>query len=383
MKKIILYPHGGSGNRGCEAIVRGTKKILDNYELELFSSEIQQDLDVNLNEICEVRKERKEINRLSLNYLKAFISYNLFNDKAAFDKITFSHVIQASKNSISLSIGGDNYCYGDPQYIYLVNREMKKNGTKTVLWGCSVEEQKITSNMKKDLESYNLIVARESITYDSLIKINKNTVLYPDPAFQLPVEKLPLPKEFKENNTVGINISPMIIDNENESGVTLKNYIKLIQYIIDYTDMQIALVPHVIWSFNDDRKPLDLLYSMFKESGRVVKLEGYSACKMKGYISRCRFFIGARTHSTIAAYSTCVPTLVVGYSVKAKGIAKDIFGTFENYVIPVQSLKDENDLTIAFKWLLDNESEIKSHLNQFMPEYCARALEAKREIDKL
>lgn len=383
MKKIILYPHGGSGNRGCEAIVRGTKKILDNYELELFSSEIQQDLDVNLNEICEVRKERKEINRLSLNYLKAFISYNLFNDKAAFDKITFSHVIQASKNSISLSIGGDNYCYGDPQYIYLVNREMKKNGTKTVLWGCSVEEQKITSNMKKDLESYNLIVARESITYDSLIKINKNTVLYPDPAFQLPVEKLPLPKEFKENNTVGINISPMIIDNENESGVTLKNYIKLIQYIIDYTDMQIALVPHVIWSFNDDRKPLDLLYSMFKESGRVVKLEGYSACKMKGYISRCRFFIGARTHSTIAAYSTCVPTLVVGYSVKAKGIAKDIFGTFENYVIPVQSLKDENDLTIAFKWLLDNESEIKSHLNQFMPEYCARALEVKREIDKL
>lgn len=383
MKKIILYPHGGSGNRGCEAIVRGTKKILDNYELELFSSEIQQDLDVNLNEICEVRKERKEINRLSLNYLKAFISYNLFNDKAAFDKITFSHVIQASKNSISLSIGGDNYCYGDPQYIYLVNREMKKNGTKTVLWGCSVEEQKITSDMKKDLESYNLIVARESITYDSLIKINKNTVLYPDPAFQLPVEKLPLPKEFKENNTVGINISPMIIDNENESGVTLKNYIKLIQYIIDYTDMQIALVPHVIWSFNDDRKPLDLLYSMFKESGRVVKLGGYSACKMKGYISRCRFFIGARTHSTIAAYSTCVPTLVVGYSVKAKGIAKDIFGTFENYVIPVQSLKDENDLTIAFKWLLDNESEIKSHLNQFMPEYCARALEAKREIDKL
>lgn len=383
MKKIILYPHGGSGNRGCEAIVRGTKKILDNYELGLFSSEIQQDLDVNLNEICEVRKERKKINRLSLNYLKAFISYNLFNDKAAFDKITFSHVIQASKNSISLSIGGDNYCYGDPQYIYLVNREMKKNGTKTVLWGCSVEEEKITSNMKKDLESYNLIVARESITYDSLIKINKNTVLYPDPAFQLPVEKLPLPKEFKENNTVGINISPMIIDNENESGVTLKNYIKLIQYIIDYTDMQIALVPHVIWSFNDDRKPLDLLYSMFKESGRVVKLEGYSACKMKGYISRCRFFIGARTHSTIAAYSTCVPTLVVGYSVKAKGIAKDIFGTFENYVIPVQSLKDENDLTIAFKWLLDNESEIKSHLNQFMPEYCARALEAKREIDKL
>ena len=55
-------------------------------------------------------------------------------------------------------------------------------------------------------------------------------------------------------------------------------------------------------------------------------------------------FIGARTHSTIAAYSSGVPTLVVGYSVKAKGIAKDLFGTEENYVLPVQALKEENNL---------------------------------------
>ena len=42
---------------------------------------------------------------------------------------------------------------------------------------------------------------------------------------------------------------------------------------------------------------------------------------IKGYISRCELFIGARTHATIAAYSTGVPTLVLGYSVKARGIA--------------------------------------------------------------
>lgn len=383
MKKIVLYPHGGSGNRGCEAIVRGTKKILDDYDLQLFSSGVQQDIDVHLNDICSVNEERKEIKRISFNYLKAFFSYHILNDKSAFDKVTFSNVIQASKNTISLSIGGDNYCYGDQQYIYLVNREAKKNGAKTVLWGCSVEKKNITESMKKDLESYDLIVARESITYDSLIKINCHTVLYPDPAFQLPIEKLPLPKEFSEDNTVGINISPMIIDNENQSGMTLKNYIQLIQYIIDHTNMQIALIPHVIWNFNDDRKPINLLYDMFKESGRLVKIDGYSASKMKGYISRCRFFIGARTHSTIAAYSTCVPTLVVGYSVKAKGIAKDIFGTFDNYVIPVQSLQNECDLTNSFKWLMENETKIKNHLKEFMPQYCAKALEAKREIDKL
>ena len=81
------------------------------------------------------------------------------------------------------------------------------------------------------------------------------------------------------------------------------------------------------------------------------------------------FFIGARTHATIAAYSSGVPTLVVGYSIKAKGIAKDIFGTYENYVVPVQNLKLENDLLDNFKWIIKNEKSIKNHLNQVIYSY--------------
>ena len=74
-------------------------------------------------------------------------------------------------------------------------------------------------------------------------------------------------------------------------------------------------------------------------------IEDHNAMELKGYIARCRFMVVARTHASIAAYSTQVPTLVVGYSVKARGIAKDIFGTEENYVIPVQSLTKESELT--------------------------------------
>lgn len=65
-----------------------------------------------------------------------------------------------------------------------------------------------------------------------------------------------------------------------------------------------------------------------------------TAAQYKSIISRCDMFIGARTHATIAAYSTCVPTLVIGYSVKSKGIAKDIFGTDEGLVIPVSEITD-------------------------------------------
>ena len=147
--------------------------------------------------------------------------------------------------------------------------------------------------------------------------------------------------------------------------------------------MQIALITHVVWNNNDDRKPLNELYEYFKGTKRVIMINDGNCMELKGYISRCRMFIGARTHATIAAYSTCVPTLVIGYSVKAKGIAKDIFGTYENYVLPVQSLKNENDLINAFEWLSENEENIRKYLEKFMPDYKMKALESKKEIEAL
>ena len=78
----------------------------------------------------------------------------------------------------------------------------------------------------------------------------------PDPAFYLPIEKIELPSNFKSKNTVGINLSPLILEKEKEEGCILRNYEKLIEYIIDYTGYQVALIPHVIWKSNDDREPL-------------------------------------------------------------------------------------------------------------------------------
>ena len=148
--------------------------------------------------------------------------------------------------------------------------------------------------------------------------------------------------------------------------------------------MNVALIPHVIWEDNnDDRKPSKFLYDKFKYTNRVVLIEDDNCEVLKGYISRCRFFIGARTHSTIAAYSTYVPTLVVGYSIKAKGIAKDIFGTYENYVIPVQNLENKGDLLKSFKWMLDREDSIKDHMNKFIPSYKEKSLDAAKELSKI
>lgn len=366
--KLVLYPHGGSGNHGCEAIVRSTCKITQ-ADITLFSAVPEEDERVGLDTICNIQSDHCSISRFSPQYIKALFQTKIYGDKTAYDRIHFSPVLKAAKTAdYILSIGGDNYCYGVPKFIYLINKEIRKKGGKTILWGCSVEPESIKGEMLEDLLGYTHIIARESITYQAMInKGLKQTVLIPDPAFLLNRIDLPLPKNFIEGNTVGINVSPMIIGHESNKGVTLQNYIELINYIINKTDMQVALIPHVVWSHNDDRIPLNILYDRFKETGRICLIEDHTAEELKGYIARCRFLIAARTHASIAAYSEKIPTLVVGYSVKARGIAQDLFGSYEKYVIPVQSLRGKDDMTIAFKWLQDNESNIKQQLDSIIP----------------
>ena len=216
-----------------------------------------------------------------------------------------------------------------------------------------------------------IIYARESITYDGLVShgITKNVKLYPDPAFKMKMKEVSLPEGFRVENTIGINISPLITNLEQGKGITIKNYEKVIDYILKDTNCTIALIPHVIWKSSDDREALKVLYDKYKNSGRVIMVEAFSAEKIKYIISKCRFLIAARTHASIAGYSTGVPTLVVGYSVKARGLAKDIFGEYEHYTIPVQSLKKENDLLNAFLWMWNKENEIRRYLKIQIPEY--------------
>ena len=235
----------------------------------------------------------------------------------------------------------------------------------------------------KDIARYDLITARESISYETLKAVNPNTILVADPAFVLDSVELPLPEGWKEGNTIGINASPLIMQCAKDGGVAYEAYCRLIERILDTTDATIALIPHVVIENSDDRIPLRSLFEKFASTGRVVLVEDHNCCELKGYISRCRMFIGARTHATIAAYSTCVPTLVLGYSVKSKGIARDIFGTEEHYVLPVQELRDPDELANGFDWLSANEMTVRDHLIKTMPEYKARALLARDAVEEL
>lgn len=389
-KKMLFYTHGGSGNHGCEALVRSSIKILQQKPV-LFSSKVEEDQKYKMDMLANLHSSDTSSfsfwRKLSPAYLIYAFRYHFVTCYASDFSAAAAPVLRRHRACVALSIGGDNYCYdGMIPWLIEQNAFFNKRHIPTVLWGCSIEPELLRdSKIQADLKSYALITAREGITYQALLDagIDRNTHLFPDPAFQLDRVKLPLPKGLAEGNTVGINVSPLIIDNETGNGITIQNYQALIQYILDKTDMQVAFIPHVVWESNDDRKPLSVLYEMFKDTGRVELIDDHNCMELKGYIARCRFFVGARTHATIAAYSSCVPTLVVGYSVKAKGIAKDLFGTYEHYVVPVQLLKEPDDLLREFQWMMQNEEQIRNHLQKIIPEYCAKALDARVEVEKL
>lgn len=384
-KRYFLFGHAGSQNHGCEAIVRSTAALLADHEMVLFSHAADQDQCYHVEKACNlVEKAEVKINRVSFSFIKAYLALKLHRDFEPLNQFFVHSALKLAKNSnAALSIGGDNYCYQGVERYMNYRKHLEQDCVKTVLWGCSVEPSLIDARMRKDLSRYDLITARESITYEALRKINSNVVLAPDPAFTLQREPGNYPEGLGKRPYIGINVSPLIQGLEKSGNITIENYRALAAHILKTTDRDIALIPHVVWAHNDDRIPLGQLYEEFRDTGRVFMVEDQNCMQLKDIISGCEFFVGARTHATIAAYSTCVPTLVVGYSVKARGIARDLFGSEDGYVLPVQQLRDSDDLKNAFQALYTRADEIRTYLTNMMPGYIAGIKAAKEAVERL
>ena len=359
-------------------------------DYKVFSYKANEEYIYEINKIAKIERAGKTYDRGSFYHILSAISRRVFRNNILSFIIKNHKVLKVRKGKIALSIGGDNYCgYGMENMLIYLNKKLNAKGIKTVLVGCSIEPDLLKDKkVIEDMKRYSLITARESITYNALLEagVKDNVKLIPDSAFILDTQECKLPDNFMEGNTVGINVSPLIQRLEKGDNITFRNFENLIQYIIDNTDMNIALIPHVVWNNNNDLEPLTALYDKFKNTNRVCLIDEkktLNCMQLKYVISKCRFIVAARTHASIAAYSSLVPTLVVGYSVKAKGIAKDLFGGYDNYVIPVQGLKDEKDVQKGFQWLQENEKNIKEHLQKIMPEYKNRVYALKEEIEKL
>lgn len=381
--KYFLFNHEGSKNHGCEAIVRGSMNIIENSDgkAEFVLSSYNPSDDEILNNITVKAAKTRDLTKVEK--LIAAVDLKINNSETyALQKMYSPIVSDAEDCDICLSVGGDTYCYGDNHGIQVLTRELKKRGKKTVLWGASIGAEDLSERKLESLRDFDAIFTREPITYELLKEngANDNIYLFSDPAFCMErVEVEPI-DGFTRENTLGFNISPLVASGDPRKKEIAEDFLK---FIFENTTMKVLLVPHVVEENNNDYDFMKPIFEKFEHTGRIAILPpDLEARQYKGYIAGTRFFFGARTHSTIAAYSSGVPTIALGYSVKARGIAKDIFGE-EKYVLDIKAMTNYEELRDEFLKLLENENEIRRELMKSIPLRMRSAMEAGEMLQKI
>lgn len=374
--KYILYGFGGSYNHGGEAIVQTTcemiREVDPNATIILSTHFKEQDEEFALpvdhycvrdTEALQKEKEDGNRNRFTAEVYKEVLS-------------------EIEKDSIVLSVGGDNYCYDNWEKWTIIHQRAKEVGAKTILWSCSIEPSMLSKKMIEHLETFDIIMARECKTYEALLNVGLSNVkkCY-DVAFVLEPREVELPKGFESGNMVAINVSPLVLRREKSQGLITQNIIQCIDYILKNTSYKVLLIPHVLMSADNDVDALSKIKEEYLQDDRVVLFDrNCSANQYKYLISKCKFGIFARTHASIAAYSSLIPSIVLGYSIKSIGIASDL--GMEKYVLPIEQLQD-GSLLVSFQGIMCEEQALKNLLCEKHNEMIEGALKGKEILHEI
>lgn len=379
MKYILPY-HLGSGNRGCEGICRGISKILetDSTQMLLFDMTKQEYIDdrvLGLDKIATLKYKGniyEEIKRSVFKCLKKMGIESAYNDF-----ISDYYLSNLSKDDVFLMTGGDIYCYENGGIIpNLIARKAKQKNIRSVIYCASFQNKFLTNEICEGLKNYDLIITRETISHNLLNKLNIDNTLIPDPAFTLQSVPVQLPEYF-EGKVLGLNFSEFT----NNSAIFLENIKLVVNYCYKH-NIEVCLIPHVFWKYQDDRETMKALKGYFGDKIHYLNTKCMSYLEIRYAISQCSYFIGGRTHSMISAYCESIPAIALGYSNKSIGIARDI-GLPEYTVIDSKNLKSDQDIISSLERLMQEEKLIKKIYRNNMPEYIDRAYAAKQLLDKI
>lgn len=379
----VFYGHGGYGNRGCEAIVRSTAALLrqgtPDLSITLCSQRPEGDRAQMVAGVGRVVSHT--LVPLSWNRLCYALERRMGASRDALDERIQKPVIRAAQRAdLSLSIGGDTYCYNPPRDLYAIDRALSRGSKPFVLWACSIDPERLEDALLDDLRRYTRIYARESITAEALRAKGLPVFSCCDPAFTLPAQEMPLPEGFEPGETVGLNLSPLSLQHAADAKEVEKGAVALVRYLLEHGE-SVALIPHVRWDHDDDLDILRQIKASFATERRVMLVDGdWNAMQLKGLIARLRCLIAARTHASIAAYSSGVPALVLGYSVKARGIRQDLLPDTDGTLLPVQALSQPHQLIEGYEALAENAQRQRLRLKEALPAYTEAVRSAARDL---
>ena len=383
--KYYFPVHLDGGNRGCEGIAKGTAIMLNEPKENLLG----RCRDVELDKRLGIDKYVTLVPLAGLNFFQRLYNFgvavlNKFHLRFGLPFITIKQdphfYAKMKKEDLMLSTGGDMLCYSDNLPSVTSTKYVVSHGHKAILWGCSMGAKNLTPVKEEALRSFSLIYARESLTYDFFKSIGlKNVVCLPDPAFVLEPEEVQLPECFQKGDVIGMNLSNYTVGADDLNTPFGEEVKKFVEYVMTNTNKHLLMVPHVFWPKQEDILVSNAVKESFPQyADRISILDSNSMnyLQIRYVISKCWCFVGGRTHAVVSAYSTCVPAIALGYSIKSRGIAKDL-NQPEQLVIDCVSDIKPNCLVDSFKYLASNYDNLKQNLETIMPDYRKKPFEIR------
>lgn len=169
---------------------------------------------------------------------------------------------------------------------------------------------------------------------------------------------------------------------KSDAGRHVEAWLEVIHWLRAELDANLILIPHVqeLSAKNEDRVLATELQRRLGHDPRVRLAGGdFSASDYKAIISRCDFVVAERMHAALAGLSTGVPTLVIGYSIKAEGILTDLLGqelTQQSALISIQDFLAPGAGLARVQAAWASRAELASHLGLALPTMKARSASA-------
>ena len=207
----------------------------------------------------------------------------------------------------------------------------------------------IKKKAMSSISKASLCMARDKQSLDYVTKNvpqQKNVCECIDVAFFLPYETI---KQDANYVHVGINISALLWNGgytrNNQFGLKCEYQVlvrQLIDYFLNKENVKVHLVPHVVGAERSIENDYAVSYDLWREYNHpnlILAPLALGPIEIKSYIAGLDFFMGARMHATIGAFSAGVPVVPMAYSRKFNGLFLDTLSY--NHMVDMKTMDNE------------------------------------------
>lgn len=383
MNIILANATVANGNRGCTALAITMLHILQellsgaDIDYKIYLTDSRQKPDTKY----RYKTGNLDITYYTCEYPKSLNwKYNLISKcKSLLGKNEAEKIFQ--KADYILDIGqGDSFSdiYGKFRFesidlIHKIARSYKKPYCILPQTIGPYKDKAIKQCADKSIADATLCMARDKQSYDYVtcnVPAQKTIKEYIDVAFFMPYEKI---EQNKEYTHIGLNVSALLWnggytrDNQFELRADYQDVIRsTIDLFLSMPRTKVHLIPHVVVSERHLENDYGVSYDLWREYNNenlLIAPFALGPIEIKSYIAGMDFFIGARMHSTIGAFSAQVPVLPMAYSRKFNGLFIDTL----NYPHMIDlKTQDKEDIISAINTSFNNRKELAAKIDDRM-----------------